>query len=306
MDGTILIIDNSEYEREKIKIILENIGEFKFIELENLKQCDKAVKDLSKISLIIMDIAFPVEKDGFEVLSMLRKCSLTSSVPVIIVTKSDNSVYKQTALKYNVGDFVIKPYDTKRLENSIRSVMRIEQKFRYDFNSAHVITMSIEDYITKEFKVASRANQNISIVFITPINIKKDLPDVLIDSELKNTIYSVAAEKAKLSSRSTDTIILNDEKDILAILPFTDSIGAQMVLKKITSSISEGLKELSINYDDYFYAVHVTSPTEGKSFQSLMEKASKKVEAKIMLEKMTSIGSNVLDHARRTYKRFTP
>ncbi len=34
MDGTILIIDYSEYEREKIKITFDNIGDFEFIEIK--------------------------------------------------------------------------------------------------------------------------------------------------------------------------------------------------------------------------------------------------------------------------------
>jgi len=35
-----------------------------------------------------------------------------------------------------------------------------------------------------------------------------------------------------------------------------------------------------------------------------MEKAVKKVEDKIMLEKITSIGVNILDNARNSYKKF--
>lgn len=37
MNGTILLIEYSEYEREKIKIVFDNIGEYEFIEIDNLK-----------------------------------------------------------------------------------------------------------------------------------------------------------------------------------------------------------------------------------------------------------------------------
>lgn len=305
MDGTILLIDYSEYEREKIKIIFENIGEYEFIEVGNLKQLYSLIGNLNSLSLIIMDIAFPSEKEGFEILTFLRKSPKTAAVPVIITTKSDNADLRRSALKFNVSDFVLKPYQTKRLENSIRIVMKIDQNFRYIVSSANVITMSIEDYITKEFKIASRADQSLSIILITPINLNKESEQQKsLDPNFKQKMYTNAVERVKISSRSTDTVILNENKDILLILPFTNSAGAERVLEKVKENVGAGLKDLNIKYNDYFYAVHVTFPNDGKNFQALMEKAIKKVEDKIMLEKITSIGASALENARNTYKRF--
>ncbi|NLP14707.1 MAG: response regulator [Clostridium sp.] len=305
MNGTILLIEYSEYEREKIKIVFDNIGEYEFIEIDNLKKLYRTVSNLKSVTLVIMDLEFPVEKEGFETLSLLRKNSSTANTPVIIVTKSDNAVYRHAVQKFKVKDFIIKPYQTKRLENSLRSILSIEQNFRYEFDSANVITMSIEDYISKEFKIASRAGQNLSIILITPIDMKKESSEqTKITPELKEQIYKIAIEKVKTLSRTTDTALLNGNKDILVILPFTDSSGAQKVLEKIKNSVNEGIQQLGINYSDYFYSVFVTFPGDGKSFQSLMEKAVKRVEDKIMLEKITSIGADTLDNARKTYKKY--
>lgn len=305
MDGTILLIDYSEYEREKVKITFDNIGEFQFVEIDSLDLYYHIGQDLSNLSLIIIDIAFPSEKEGFEVISSLRKNTATSNVPIIIITKSDNIEYRSRALKFNVSDFVIKPYQTKRLENSIKSTLKIESKFNYNLDSASVITMSVEDYIAKEFKIALRANQNLSIVFIT------HLDTIKASSEIKKTIsyslmekaYLMAIEKVKSASRSTDTVIFNDNKDILVILPFTNSEGADNVMNKIKDSLNDGLNRLNIN-SDFFYTVNATFPNDGKNFQQLMETTLKKVEDKIMLEKITNIGLNTLEHARKTYKRF--
>jgi len=43
MDGTVLLIDYFEYEREKTKIIFDNIGEYDFIEVEKLSLSKKKV-----------------------------------------------------------------------------------------------------------------------------------------------------------------------------------------------------------------------------------------------------------------------
>jgi len=305
MSGTILLIEYSEYEREKIKIVFDNIGEFEFIEIDNLKKLYKTISTLKSVTLVIMDLEFPVEKEGIETLSMLRKNSSTANTPIIIVTKADYDVYRHAVQKFKVKDFITKPYQTKRLENSIRSVLNIEHNFRYKFDSANVITMSIEDYISKEFKIASRAGQNLSIILITPIELKKEtLEQSKITPELKEQIYKIAIEKVRTMSRSTDTALLNGNRDILVILPFTDSSGAQKVLEKIKNGVNEGLQGLDINYSDYFYSVSVTFPSDGKSFQTLMEKAVKKVEDKIMLEKITSLGADTIDNARKTYKKY--
>ena len=305
MDGTILLIYYSEYEREKVKITFDNIGEFQFIEIDSLDLYYHINQDLSSLSLIIIDIAFPSEKEGFEIISSLRKNTATSNVPIIIMTKSDNIEYKSRALKFNVSDFIIKPYQTKRLESSIRSTLKIESKFNYNLDSANVITMSVEDYIAKEFKIALRANQNLSIVFITHLDPIKSSSEIkkINSYSLMEQAYLMAIEKVKSASRSTDTVIFNDNKDILVILPFTNSEGADNVMNKIKDSLADGLSRLNIS-SDFFYTVNATYPMDGKNFQQLMETTLKKVEDKIMLEKITHIGLNTLEHARKTYKRF--
>ncbi len=305
MDGTVLLIDYSEYEREKTKITFDNIGEFQFIEIENTKMYYQTIQNLTNLSLIIIDISFPSEKEGFEVISSLRKNIPTSNTPIIITTKSDNLEYRNYALKLCVNDYIIKPYQPKRLENSIRSSLKIDFKFRYNLTSANVITMSVEDYIAKEFKIASRANKNLSIVFITHIDITKNpfINQKAVLYHQNENAYHMAIEKVKTESRSTDTVIFNNDKDILVILPFTNSQGAGKVANKIKESLSDGLKSLGLS-EDFFYIVHVTFPIDGKNFQTIMKKALKKVEDKIMLEKITHIGLNKLDHARKTYKKF--
>lgn len=303
MDGTILIIDYSEYEREKIKITFDNIGDFEFIEIKKPDEFYSLKSIKPDISLVIIDIEFPVAEEGFKILSSLKK--LTADTPVIIVTKTDNKTYRKTALDFNVRDYIIKPYRTQRLGNSVRSILKIDQA-KYNIDSANVITMSVEDYITKEFKIASRANKKLSIILITPVYPYKATleKDKKINPEFEKDMYNSVIEKVKLSSRYTDTVILNDNKDILVILPFTDAAGASKVVEKIKISVSEALNNLDFKFDQLFYTVYSTFPDDGKNFQALMKKAIKQVEDKIMLEKITSIGENALADARNKYNKF--
>jgi len=305
MDGTILLMDYSQYEREKIKITFENFGEFEFIEADNINKYKQIVQNLPELSLIIIDISFPSEREGFEIISSLRRYPSTANTPIIIITKSDNIQYKDHVLKFNISDFIIKPYQPKRLENSIKSTLKIQNKFRFNLGSANVITMSVEDYIAKEFKIASRTNQNLSIVFITHLDLNKSSSEAgkALSPEQRAEIYNMAIEKVKSASRSTDTVIFNDDKDILVILPFTNSQGAETVVNKINDNLTQGLNTLNVP-TDFFYTVYTTFPQDGKNFQTLMERALKKVEDKVMLEKITNIDINKFDHARKTYHKY--
>ncbi len=222
------------------------------------------------------------------------------------MTKADNKNYRKTALDFNVRDYIIKPYRTQRLGNSIRSILKIDQSFKYNIDSANVITLSVEDYITKEFKIASRANKKLSIILITPIYAYKAMleKENLTDSKFMNNVYNSVIEEVKLSSRYTDTVIFNENKDVLVILPFTDASGASKVVEKIKTNVSKALNKLNVDFNELFYIAYSTFPDDGKNFQGLMKKVIKQVEDKIMLEKITSIGENALDNARSKYNKF--
>lgn len=291
---------------KKIKITFDNIGEFEFIEIKNPNEFYNLKEIKYDISLIIIDIEFPVAEEGFKILSSLKTKPAASNTPVIVVTKADNKNYRKTALDFNVRDYIIKPYRTQRLGNSIRSILKIDQSFKYNIDSANVITLSVEDYITKEFKIASRANKKLSIILITPIYAYKAMleKENLTDSKFMNNVYNSVIEEVKLSSRYTDTVIFNENKDVLVILPFTDASGASKVVEKIKTNVSKALNKLNVDFNELFYIAYSTFPDDGKNFQGLMKKVIKQVEDKIMLEKITSIGENALDNARSKYNKF--
>ncbi|MCX7745290.1 MAG: response regulator [Clostridia bacterium] len=306
MDGTILILDYSEFEREKVKHILSNIGNFNFVELVSITEYNRYIEktDLEP-SLIIMDIAFPVEKEGFEIISSFRNNTVISKTPIIVTTKRDTLEYRNAALKLSVNDYIIKPYTANRLENSVRSLIKIEKKFTYNINNTATIIMTFEDYIIKELKIADRMKQPLSVILIT--SAKPKVPKSNEDSiskELREKIYSVAIEGAKLSLRSTDTAILNNSSDILVVLPGSDASGASVVIEKIKSHISEKLEQINVKFDDIFYSVSVTFPDEGKDFQSLMESAFKKISDKELLEQISSILVSTREYADKIYRRF--
>ncbi|OGO81224.1 MAG: hypothetical protein A2Y21_09900 [Clostridiales bacterium GWC2_40_7] len=305
MDGTIVILDYSSYERQKIKHILEKIGTFDAIEVSSSTQFKLLNLNLENLRLIIMDLAFPSEQEGFEILKSIRSNEYAANVPVIIVTRSDQLEYKTTALQYAVNDYIIKPFQVKRMESSVRSFVRLKDSFHYDTGDIGNITMTFDEYIIREIKYSRRMQSPLSFILITTLKLRED-KDGITQKEINNKekIFSIAAQTARSTLRITDTIVMSRSRDIIIVLPCTDESGAKLVCEKIKAGIFQELIKINADLNDYIYPVHVTFPKEGEDFQKLMENAFKKVSDKEMLEKIVSITPNARKYSSNSYNQF--
>lgn len=294
MNQSILIINFSRYEIEKLKIFFDILGEFNFFEIDILSDL-YLIESMLEIDLIMLDLDIPTPDIGLSLLHKIRSYNSMSSTPIIVTSRYNKIDYKTESYKYNVNDYIYKPYNPKRLKNSIISALNILSTDKYMFDSGKIISLSIENYISKEFKSAKRCNQSISIIVLRPIisnhNYKKS-----------DLWYEGICEKIKNTIRSTDTIILNINKDIILILPFTDHAGTKKVVSKVKNRIQLIYGEDFLNKT--FYISHSTYPDDGFNFQDLMKKISKNFDDKIALEKLTSLGQNTIDKAMDSYKKF--
>lgn len=305
MDGKILIMDCTEFERNKLKALLAVVGSFEFVELSDGSLYYKQTDTLNTFDLIIMDIAFPYEENGFEILEDLRKNNRTNA-PVIIITKSDKLEYRNRASKYCVIDFIKKPYTASRLQKSVQSVIKLDKKFKYDVTGAGSITMSFDEYFSNLLKLSSRTNQPVSILLITQNGLTVD------DNASHNTepipliknLNSIVTLSAPELLRSTDNVVVNGNGDMLFILPCTDSAGVMVVCAKLKELMFSSLEQADVNFDDIFHAEYASYPEDGNDFQSLMESVFKKISNKITLEKITSIPLNTRKYANRRYNQF--
>lgn len=301
MYGTILLMDYSFYERQKLRHVIEKIGSFNIVEVGSIMQFNLLDIKISDLRLIILDLAFPKENDGFDALRKIR--ANNEAVPVIIVTQSDKLDFRSEALKYRVSDYILKPYQVKRLESSISSCVKLKSSFHYDTGSISEIKMTFDDYTDREMKYSKRTGSPLSFILITTLSIgqksENSLSGILIES-----VFKIAVQKARMALRATDTIVLNKGRDIIIVLPCTDESGAILVCEKIKSYIEPEFKKINDSLNDYIYPVHVTFPRDGQDFQALMETAFKKVSTKEMLEKIVSIPLDTRKYVDKSYNMY--
>jgi len=110
MSKRVLLLDYSEFEREKAIITLSGIDEFEFIEISNIEEFDKKLPFLENIDIIIMDVIFPTDIEGFEVLENLKLPEETKNIPVIILTNYSQKEDIDRCFTLGAKDYLIKAH----------------------------------------------------------------------------------------------------------------------------------------------------------------------------------------------------
>lgn len=134
-----LIIDDERLARQELKKLLQ-----KYPEIEVADECSNAHEALEKIEqikpdLIFLDIQMP-EMNGFQLLEKLEK------VPqVIFVTAYDE--YALKAFEYNALDYLLKPVQPERLDETIKKVLHDKK------TAANFKTNNDEDFLTIDNQV---------------------------------------------------------------------------------------------------------------------------------------------------------
>lgn len=124
----ILIVDDSEFNREILKEILQET--YEIIEADDGKEALLKIDEYGmEISLVLLDIIMP-EKDGFEVLKYMEEESLISDIPVIMISSEDSANYIRRAYEMGVSDYINRPFDANIVYQRVSNIVKLYAKQR--------------------------------------------------------------------------------------------------------------------------------------------------------------------------------
>ena len=133
---TVLVVEDNEINREMLTAILSS--EYRVLEAENGQEALSLLEQYKEgISLVFLDIIMPV-MDGYTFLSVMKANPAYSSVPVIVITQSDEVSDEVAALSHGAADFVVKPYQPQiilhRAANiiNLRETAAVVNQIKYD------------------------------------------------------------------------------------------------------------------------------------------------------------------------------
>jgi len=132
-----LIIDDERLARVELRRLLEQHKEIEIV--GEAVNADDAINKISELNpdLIFLDIQMP-GKNGFEMLEQL------DSVPTVIFTTAYDE-YALKAFEYNEMDYLLKPIEPKRLEDTVKKL--IEKTRKEEVRQSELPVLSEEDQV---------------------------------------------------------------------------------------------------------------------------------------------------------------
>ncbi|WP_345891690.1 HD-GYP domain-containing protein [Ruminococcus sp. OA3] len=126
---TILIVDDIEINRVILCGLFEH--DFRLLEAENGDQAlTLARKYHERMAIILLDLNMPV-KDGYQVMTELKKDGLLSELPVIIITAEDSSENEVKAFDLGASDIIMKPFEPHVVKRRVQNVIELNHRKLY-------------------------------------------------------------------------------------------------------------------------------------------------------------------------------
>jgi CheY-like chemotaxis protein len=119
---TILAIDDDKTQLELIKMQLVNMGYTAYTASSGAMGIELA--QTGNPDLIILDISMPA-MNGFEVIKKLKDDEITGEIPIIMLTAKRDKDDVIRAMRYNVVDYMLKPYNAATLKKKLE-VARVQ------------------------------------------------------------------------------------------------------------------------------------------------------------------------------------
>lgn len=136
----LVIVDDSDMEREALRTFLEGKG-FLVLTARNGVEGLDLVRS-KRPSLLITDMIMPL-LSGPELCSLLKEDTVTSAIPIIMVTARNHLGDMVFGIQMGADDYIAKPYDIRELSVRISALLRM-QRIRDDLESARKQTVDLE------------------------------------------------------------------------------------------------------------------------------------------------------------------
>lgn len=156
----LLIVDDSEIDREILKSVLED--DFDIIEAENgYSALEIIMKKKARIDAMLLDVSMPV-LDGFSVLQFLKENN-ADKFPVFLITAEATKDNVEKAVQYNISEFIGKPFDREDIIKRLRSklgVIAAHHLTRKDIQETNRYISDLEEFYNRYLTISGEDGQH--------------------------------------------------------------------------------------------------------------------------------------------------
>ncbi len=131
---TVLIVDDSEMNREILKSMLED--EYDILEAEDGAKAIQMISDhFTDIKLVLLDINMPV-MDGKEVLRVMGNKLWMEHIPVVCISSDSTDETLKVAYDLGVVDYFSRPFDRESVLRRVHNMIHLYDKNNVDLRDA--------------------------------------------------------------------------------------------------------------------------------------------------------------------------
>lgn len=129
MTGTkVLVVDDSAVNRAVLRRIIEDM-QLGVVEAANGAEAIVAIRNVSKIEMIILDIVMPI-LDGYDVLKEMHIDPKLKDIPIMVATSYDDDEAQIKAFDLGAVDVIGKPYNPRTIQARVRNIIDKRQSQR--------------------------------------------------------------------------------------------------------------------------------------------------------------------------------
>jgi two-component system, OmpR family, response regulator protein GraR len=119
----VLIVEDSNWLSDAIKIILEKDKKIKVTQIFEGKDISKQVLE-ENIDLVILDLNLPVMR-GEDIFKILKSNAKTKDLKIMILTARADALKWHEELSGS-DKFIAKPFDNEELKNEVKKILKIK------------------------------------------------------------------------------------------------------------------------------------------------------------------------------------
>jgi CheY-like chemotaxis protein len=120
--GAVLVVEDEPQDRLLLSNVLRGMG-FRVLEAGDASAAQQHLGSGEELSLVLLDLFLPGD-DGRTLLRGIRRSLATQSLPIIIVTSSEDPRHEFELLDAGADDYIRKPLVMEQLQARVRAVLR--------------------------------------------------------------------------------------------------------------------------------------------------------------------------------------
>ncbi len=248
----ILIIDDSTFEANYVKDILEAVGH-EVLWAETGSRGIKMIK-MDRPELILLDLILP-DISGIEICRWIKQDIRMKNTPVVMLTAKGEVQERVEGLEEGATDYIAKPFNDAELKARIAAILRekelrgrLEKKnVEYEELLKRLEIMSItdaltglynrrrfEDLLVSEFERFKRYNSPFSCMMID-VDHFKEVNDTC-GHDVGDTVLKTIARSLQAQVRGVDTVARFGGDEFVALLAQLRREGAERVAFRMISA----------------------------------------------------------------------